>query len=153
MPVVSKALRQPIDARREFVFNSLEPKRKYTCAEVCELTGLTMNHVRAAMLALCDGGAVKQKGFVETPTHNGGHNKTALYLLTGQPYNHELAALKHRQQQSKYHATEPSGRLVEKPIPNVPGGRVIRFGRDYKIGKGQSTAVLLTAGSVLNSIC
>lgn len=144
--------REPIEMRRELVLTSMETGNPYTCADVCKITGLAMIHVRAAMRYLCDGGAVKQNGFIKTPTYNGGHNKTALYQLTGKPVNTALAALKHKQQMAHYHSVEPPGKVVGSEIPGVRGGRLVRFGRDYKTGSGQTADAWRGPGSALNRI-
>lgn len=146
MPKICKAAREAIEARRHLVLVCLKSaNRPMPCMDICEATGLTMHHVRAAMRALVEGGAAKVHG--ERPP---GHSTILRYESTGDPYNEVVAAKEHKQQAKLDHHTEPAGRIVEKKL--APGHRLIRFGRDYKTGSGQLADNRRTAGSVLNSI-
>lgn len=149
MPRLCKAKRDPIIERRQMVLDCLMRSGQMSCADICEALGMRMHNVRAAMRALCEGGAARKCGGIKNPTYSG-HNDTYLYAATGEAYSAAIAASTHKEQAKQDHYAEPAGRIVEKEL--APGHRLIRFGRDYKTGRGQLADNRYTAGSVLNSI-
>lgn len=145
MPVRTEKERAPMIERMRLVEVCLNSaNRPLLVSEVGELTGLSTHHARAALRALCEGGAATSE--------EDAHIDRRRFEATGKAYDVRAAAAEHKRQAKQNHYTEPGGTVNEDKIPGVPGGRRIRFGRDYKIGQGQSTAVHLTAGSILNAI-
>ena len=105
----------------------------FTCKDIVAMTGIDSRNVTASLQYL-----LKAESLEIIGRYNDSTGWKAVYGVTGNPINREAVRKLHDKEENK-RDHEPEGRLDEKIVNGV---RKVRFGRDYKIGKGQSSSGL-----------
>jgi hypothetical protein len=146
--------------RRRRIYAIVKDNPGIVCKNVAKLADISSAHANAALRCFCDLGFVRITGYGKDPNPSCSKSRNARLAnyeviadLDESKY-HKYAdamveAYKRKRTKGDYcpdpaHDREPEGRL--KIVDKGPGHQIIKFGREYKSGSGQTICHLLRRG-------